>query len=61
NAVPHPLTGLFLPPSVDLSSLRIEKFKEPEFEGYDVKVDKGASENVSKEVKNTLDAPIIKD
>ncbi|GJZ41821.1 hypothetical protein Tco_0588707 [Tanacetum coccineum] len=27
-------TGLFAPPSVDLSSLGIEKFKEPEFEGY---------------------------
>ncbi|GKB90469.1 ribonuclease H-like domain-containing protein [Tanacetum coccineum] len=61
NAVPHPLTGLFAPPSVDLSSSRIKKFKEPEFEGYGVKVDKGASENVSKEVKKTLDAPIIKD
>ncbi|GKB90468.1 hypothetical protein Tco_0962740 [Tanacetum coccineum] len=61
NAVPHPLTGLFAPPSVDLSSSRIKKFKEPEFEGYGVKVDKGASENVSKEVKKTSDAPIIKD
>ncbi|GJR11527.1 ribonuclease H-like domain-containing protein [Tanacetum coccineum] len=61
NAVPPPLTGLFAPPSVDLSSSGIEKFKEPEFEGYGVKVDKGASENVSKEVKKTLDAPIIKD
>ncbi|GKE60729.1 hypothetical protein Tco_1511096, partial [Tanacetum coccineum] len=29
--------------------------------GYGVKVDKGASENVSKEVKKTLDAPIIED
>ncbi|GJW44324.1 hypothetical protein Tco_0073123 [Tanacetum coccineum] len=61
NAIPPPLTGLFVPPSVDLSSSGIEKFKEPEFEGYGVKVDKGASENVSKEVKKTLDAPIIKD
>ncbi|GKF33156.1 hypothetical protein Tco_0106356, partial [Tanacetum coccineum] len=31
NVVPPPL------PSVDLSSLGIEKFKEPEFEGYGVK------------------------
>ncbi|GJZ80731.1 hypothetical protein Tco_0645725, partial [Tanacetum coccineum] len=37
NVVPPPLTGLFAPPSVDLSSLGIEKFKEPEFEGYGVK------------------------
>ncbi|GJW48076.1 hypothetical protein Tco_0079722 [Tanacetum coccineum] len=34
---------------------------EPEFEGYGVKVNKGASENVSKEVKKTSDAPIIED
>ncbi|GJS76592.1 hypothetical protein Tco_0726473 [Tanacetum coccineum] len=58
---PPPLTGLFAPPSVDLSSLGIEKFKEPEFEGYGVKVTKSASENVSKEVKKTSDAPIIED
>ncbi|GJY62956.1 hypothetical protein Tco_0464416 [Tanacetum coccineum] len=39
----------------------IVKFKEPEFEGYGVKVTKSASENVSKEVKKTSDAPIIED
>ncbi|GJX27706.1 putative ribonuclease H-like domain-containing protein [Tanacetum coccineum] len=61
NTVPPPLTGLFAPPSVDLSSSGIKKFKEPEFVGYGVKVTKSASENVSKEVKKTSDAPIIKD
>ncbi|GJX41714.1 hypothetical protein Tco_0256704 [Tanacetum coccineum] len=61
NTVPPQLTGLFAPPSVDLSSLGIEKFKEPKFEGYGVKVTKIANENVSKEVKNTSDAPIIED
>ncbi|GJU66429.1 ribonuclease H-like domain-containing protein [Tanacetum coccineum] len=61
NTVPPLLTGLFAPPSVDLSSLGIEKFKEPKFEGYGVKVTKSASENVSKEVKKTSDAPIIED
>ncbi|GJW59709.1 ribonuclease H-like domain-containing protein [Tanacetum coccineum] len=61
NVVPPPLTGLFAPPSVDLSSSGIEKFKEPEFEGYGVKVTKSASEDVSKEVKKTSDAPIIED
>ncbi|GJX66731.1 ribonuclease H-like domain-containing protein [Tanacetum coccineum] len=61
NAVPPPLTGLFAPPSIDLSNSGLEKFKQPEFEGYGVKVNKGASENVSKEVKKTLDAPIIED
>ncbi|GJV20826.1 hypothetical protein Tco_1369846 [Tanacetum coccineum] len=29
--------SLFAPPSVDLSSSGIKKFKEPEFEGYGVK------------------------
>ncbi|GJS17460.1 hypothetical protein Tco_0411932 [Tanacetum coccineum] len=61
NAVPPPLTGLFAPPSVDLSSSGIKKFKEPEFEGYGVEVNKSTSENVSKEVKKTSDAPIIED
>ncbi|GJW78453.1 hypothetical protein Tco_0140135 [Tanacetum coccineum] len=61
NAVPPPLTGLFAPPSIDLSNSGLEKFKQPEFEGYGVKVNNGHSENVSKEVKKTLDAPIIED
>ncbi|GJZ56286.1 hypothetical protein Tco_0611479 [Tanacetum coccineum] len=61
NVVPPPLTGLFAPPSIDLSNSGLEKFKQPEFEGYGVKVNKGASENVSKEVKKTSDAPIIED
>ncbi|GJY11438.1 putative ribonuclease H-like domain-containing protein [Tanacetum coccineum] len=61
NAVPPPLTGLFAPPSIDLSNSGLEKFKQPEFEGYGVKVNNGASENVSKEVKKTSDAPINED
>ncbi|GKA12619.1 hypothetical protein Tco_0692165 [Tanacetum coccineum] len=61
NVIPLPLTGLFALPSIDLTNSRLEKFKQPEFEGYCVKVNKGASENVSKEVKKTLDAPIIED
>ncbi|GJW69896.1 hypothetical protein Tco_0126813 [Tanacetum coccineum] len=61
NVVPPPLTGLFAPPSIYLSNSGLEKFKQPEFEGYGVKVNKGASENVSKEVKKTSDAPIIED
>ncbi|GJV99829.1 hypothetical protein Tco_1555081 [Tanacetum coccineum] len=42
---------------LDINGLK----KQPEFEGYGVKVNKGASENVSKEVKKTLDAPIVED
>ncbi|GKB30225.1 ribonuclease H-like domain-containing protein [Tanacetum coccineum] len=61
NVVPPPLTGLFAPPSIDLSNSGLEKFKQPEFEGYGVKVNKDVSENVSKEVKKNSDAPIIED
>ncbi|GJR79920.1 hypothetical protein Tco_0150705 [Tanacetum coccineum] len=38
NIVPSPLTGLFVPPCVDLSSSGIEKFKEPKFKGYCIMV-----------------------
>ncbi|GJZ10541.1 hypothetical protein Tco_0545300 [Tanacetum coccineum] len=51
NVVPLPLTGLFAPPIIDLSHSGIEKFKEPEFEGYRSK----ASKNVN------IGAPIIED
>ncbi|GKC86149.1 putative ribonuclease H-like domain-containing protein [Tanacetum coccineum] len=61
NVIPPPLTGLFVPPSIDLSHSGIEKFKEPEFVGYDVKVDKIVFENSFIETKKTSDAPIIKD
>ncbi|GJW90381.1 hypothetical protein Tco_0167934 [Tanacetum coccineum] len=61
NVVPPPPTGLFAPPIIDLSQSGIEKFKEPEFVGYGVKVDKIVSENSSVEIKKTPDAPIIED
>ncbi|GKA48584.1 ribonuclease H-like domain-containing protein [Tanacetum coccineum] len=61
NVVAPPPTGLFAPPAIDLSNSGLEKFKQPEFEGYGVKVNKSVSENVSKEVNKTSDAPIIED
>ncbi|GJY98084.1 hypothetical protein Tco_0514994 [Tanacetum coccineum] len=61
NAVPPPPTGLFAPLIIDLSHSGIEKFKEPEFEGYGVKVDKCVSETSPKEIKKTPDAPIIEE
>ncbi|GJR04393.1 putative reverse transcriptase domain-containing protein [Tanacetum coccineum] len=61
NVVPPLLTGLFAPPTIDLSHSGIEKFKEPKFVGYGVKVDKIVSENSSVEIKKTTDAPIVKD
>ncbi|GKA64192.1 hypothetical protein Tco_0763798 [Tanacetum coccineum] len=61
NVVPPSPTGLFAPPSIDLSHSGNEKFKEPEFVGYGVKVDKSVCEKSSKEIKKTPGAPIIED
>ncbi|GJU63400.1 ribonuclease H-like domain-containing protein [Tanacetum coccineum] len=61
NTVPPPPTGLFAPPTIDLSNTGLEEFKQPEFEGYGVKVNKSACENSSTEIKKTPDAPIIED
>ncbi|GJS88169.1 putative ribonuclease H-like domain-containing protein [Tanacetum coccineum] len=60
NAVPPPPTGLFAPPTIDLSSSGLKEFKQ-QFEGYSVKVNKSACENSSTKIKKTLDAPIIED
>ncbi|GJU21950.1 ribonuclease H-like domain-containing protein [Tanacetum coccineum] len=61
NAVAPPPTGLFAPPTIDLSNSGLEEFKQHEFEGYGVKVKKNVSENSSNEIKKTSGAPIIKD
>ncbi|GKB68362.1 putative ribonuclease H-like domain-containing protein [Tanacetum coccineum] len=37
NVVAPPPTGLFAPPTIDLSNSGLEEFKQPEFEGYGVK------------------------
>ncbi|GJR60525.1 retrovirus-related pol polyprotein from transposon TNT 1-94 [Tanacetum coccineum] len=61
NVVPPPPTGLFAPPTIDLSSSGLKDFQQPEFEGYGVDVNKSVSENSSNEIKKTNGAPIIKD
>ncbi|GJU67410.1 ribonuclease H-like domain-containing protein [Tanacetum coccineum] len=61
NVVAPPPTGLFAPPTIDLSNSGLEEFKQPEFEGYGVKVNKSVSENSSNEIKKTSGAPIIED
>ncbi|GJS47963.1 hypothetical protein Tco_0598084 [Tanacetum coccineum] len=61
NVVPPPPTGLFAPPTIDLSNSGIEEFKQTEFESYGVKVDKSVCENSSNKVKKTPDAPIIEE
>ncbi|GJZ92257.1 hypothetical protein Tco_0664322, partial [Tanacetum coccineum] len=54
NAVPPPSTGLFAPPTIDLSNSSLEEFKQPEFEGYGVKINKSVSENSSNVIKKTF-------
>ncbi|GJV29620.1 ribonuclease H-like domain-containing protein [Tanacetum coccineum] len=61
NAVAPPPIGLFAPPTIDLSNSGLEEFKQPEFEGYGVKVKKNVNENSSNEIKKTSGALIIKD
>ncbi|GKC38798.1 hypothetical protein Tco_1051182 [Tanacetum coccineum] len=61
NAVAPLPTGLFAPPTIDLSNSGFEEFKQPEFEGYGVKVNKSVSENSSNEINKTSSAPIIED
>nr|GEZ41982.1 hypothetical protein [Tanacetum cinerariifolium] len=40
NVVVHSPTGLFAPPTVDLSNSNLEEFQHPEFEGYGPKASK---------------------
>ncbi|GJW28765.1 hypothetical protein Tco_0045640 [Tanacetum coccineum] len=61
NVVPPPPTGLFSPPTIDLSISGFKEFQQPEFEGYGVNVNKSVSENSSNVIKKTNGALIIED
>ncbi|GJV98685.1 hypothetical protein Tco_1553937 [Tanacetum coccineum] len=61
NAVPPPHTGLFLPPDLDLSYSTLEEFQQPEFEGYGPKTTKSVSEDISNEVRQSLDASLVEE
>ncbi|GKC31878.1 hypothetical protein Tco_1039172 [Tanacetum coccineum] len=61
NAIPPPPTGLFSSPNVDLSYSGLEEFQHPEFKGYGPKPSKSVSENTSNEVRESLDAPLVKE
>ncbi|GJR37771.1 hypothetical protein Tco_1213455 [Tanacetum coccineum] len=61
NVIAPPPTGLFAPPTIDLSNSGLEEFKQPEFGGYGVKVNKKVNENSSNEIKKTSSSPIIED
>ncbi|GJV36738.1 hypothetical protein Tco_1409215 [Tanacetum coccineum] len=53
--------SLFAPPTIDLLNSSLEEFKQPEFEGYEVKVNKSVSEYSSNKIKKTSNTPIIED
>ncbi|GKE79461.1 hypothetical protein Tco_1545581, partial [Tanacetum coccineum] len=44
NAVAPPPTGLFVPPTIDLSNSGFKEFQQPEFEGYGLKANKSVSD-----------------
>nr|GEV36666.1 hypothetical protein [Tanacetum cinerariifolium] len=60
NDVPPLTTGLFSPPKLDLSNFGLEEFQQPEFEGYGPKTSYSVSEDISNEVKESPDAPLVK-
>nr|GEU43262.1 hypothetical protein [Tanacetum cinerariifolium] len=61
NAVPPPPTGLFSPSKLDLSNSGLEKFQQPEFEGYRSKTSNNVIEDISNEVKESTDSPLVSD
>nr|GEW76034.1 putative ribonuclease H-like domain-containing protein [Tanacetum cinerariifolium] len=61
NDVAPPPTGLFPPPTIDLSNSGLEEFQHPEFEGYGPKASKSICVDTSNEIKKAPDAPSIKD
>ncbi|GJT77972.1 putative ribonuclease H-like domain-containing protein [Tanacetum coccineum] len=45
----------------DLSNSGLEEFQQPDFEGYGPKTSKSVSEDISNEVRESPDAPLVKD
>ncbi|GJS65738.1 ribonuclease H-like domain-containing protein [Tanacetum coccineum] len=61
NVIPPPPTGLFSPPTIDLSNSGLEEFQQPKFESYGPKINKSVSENISNEVRKSPDAPLVEE
>ncbi|GJW85479.1 putative ribonuclease H-like domain-containing protein [Tanacetum coccineum] len=61
NVVPPPHTGLFSPLNLDLSYSGLEEFQQPKFEGYGPKSSKSVSEDISNEVRESPDAPLVEE
>ncbi|GJX01381.1 putative ribonuclease H-like domain-containing protein [Tanacetum coccineum] len=54
--------GYFHPqPTLDLSNSGLEEFQQPEFEGYGLKTSKSVTEDISNEVKESPDTPLVKE
>nr|GEY75607.1 hypothetical protein [Tanacetum cinerariifolium] len=49
------------PPKLDLSNSGLEEFQQPKFEGYGPKTSNSVSEDISNEVKESLDALLVKE
>ncbi|GJT15891.1 hypothetical protein Tco_0874597 [Tanacetum coccineum] len=49
------------PPKFDLSNSGLEEFQQPEFEGYGPKTSKSVSKDVSHELRESPDAPLVKE
>nr|GEY06140.1 ribonuclease H-like domain-containing protein [Tanacetum cinerariifolium] len=61
NVVAPLPTGLFAPPTIDLSNSGLEEFQHPELKGYGPKDSKSVCVDTLNEIKKAHDAPIIKD
>ncbi|GJU73615.1 hypothetical protein Tco_1265020 [Tanacetum coccineum] len=61
NAIPPPPTGLFSLLNLDLSYSGLEEFQQPKFEGYGPKSSKSVSEDISNEVRESPDAPLVEE
>nr|GEU30930.1 hypothetical protein [Tanacetum cinerariifolium] len=61
NVIPPPPTGLFSPPKLDLSNSGLEEFQQHEFGGYEPKIGNSVSEDMSNEVKESVDASLVKE
>ncbi|GJY76466.1 ribonuclease H-like domain-containing protein [Tanacetum coccineum] len=53
--------GLFSPPNLDLSNSGPEEFQQPKFKGYRPTTSKNVSEDISNEVRESLDAPLVEE
>ncbi|GJT03055.1 ribonuclease H-like domain-containing protein, partial [Tanacetum coccineum] len=61
NVVPPTHTGLFSPPTLDLSNSGLEEFQKPEFEGYGPKTSKSVSVDIVNKVRESPDPSLVEE